>query len=82
MKTVHRVPKSHGAADRHAAANASRPYPNVLAKVPDAEPHPDEHASLISILVMTPFVDEDGFHVPTSDIEDEGTPCCSDVSHP
>ena len=57
MKTVHRVPKSHGAFDSQAlAAKSAAEYPRELAKVSINEPHPDEQASLISIRSMTPLL--------------------------
>ena len=55
INTVQRVPRSHGVFDRQAApANSDAEYPSDRAKVSMKDPHPDEQASFISILSMTP----------------------------
>ena len=55
MKTVQRVPRSHGnSAVQASAANSDTLYPRLLAKVSMKDPHPDEQASLISMRVSTP----------------------------
>jgi hypothetical protein len=56
MKTVQRVPRSHGLSARHAcAAKSATAYPNELANVSMKEPQPDEQASLISMRLSTPW---------------------------
>ena len=56
IKTVHLVPKSHGASEWQAAReNSCAEYPRDLANVSRKEPHPEEHASLISIRSITPL---------------------------
>ena len=62
MKTVHRVPKSHGVFDS-VAFNAKSEVlcPKLLAKVSMKDPHPDEQASLISIRSMMPLLTKIAF---------------------
>ena len=72
MKTVQRVPRSHGASALQAArAKSETLCPNERAKVSMNVPHPEEQASLISMLLDMPVPDEDRLHVLPADIQDE-----------
>ena len=56
MNTVHLVPRSQGDCERHAAlAKSSAEYPRDMANVSMNDPQPEEQASFISILSITPL---------------------------